>query len=219
MPGVLAVLTGDTALVATGRGTGGSRSMPVGGVAVRQAAPDVGANGLPLAAELLEAAAADIAFADGSYRVVGTDKAVSLGDVARRADEGGLAGHAAWQPSIHTFPNGCHVCEIGVDIATGRSSIERYTAVDDFGTVITPLLVEGEVQGGVAQGIGQALLEQEVYDPGSGQLLSGSFMDYAMPRADTAPAIDFSMLPVPCRTNPMGMKGPARRAPSARRRL
>ncbi len=198
---------GDTDLIATGRGTGGSRSIPVGGVAVQRAAGDVVANGLPLAAELLEAAVADIAFADGSYRVVGTDRAIGLGEVARSAGEAGLGGSAAWQPPIHTFPNGCHVCEIAVDIATGVPTIERYTVVDDFGTVINPLLVEGQVQGGVAQGIGQALLEEAVYDPGSGQLLSGSFMDYAMPRADTAPAIDFSMLPVPCRTNPMGMKG------------
>ena len=174
---------------------------------MQRAAGDVVANGLPLAAELLEAAAADIAFADGSYRVVGTDRTIDLGEVARSAGEAGLGGTAAWQPPIHTFPNGCHVCEIAVDIATGAPTIERYTVVDDFGTVINPLLVEGQVQGGVAQGIGQALLEEAVYDPDSGQLLSGSFMDYAMPRADTAPAIDFSMLPVPCCTNPMGMKG------------
>jgi carbon-monoxide dehydrogenase large subunit len=198
---------GDTALIPTGRGTGGSRSVPVGGVAARRAAEDVVEKGRPLAAELLEAASADIAFEDGRYRIVGTDRGIGLAELARRVGGAGLEGSASWQPPIHTFPNGCHVCEIAVDVTTGKPSIERYTVVDDFGTVINPLLVEGQVHGGVAQGIGQALVEETVYDARSGQLLSGSFMDYAMPRADGIPAIDFSMIPVPCRTNPMGMKG------------
>ena len=198
---------GDTALIATGRGTGGSRSVPVGGVAAAQAAAALIEKGKPLAAEALEAAEADVAFADGAYRVLGTDHAIGLVAVARRAGPDGLAGAAAWQPSIATFPNGCHVCELSVDVATGMPRIERYTVVDDFGTVINPLLVEGQVHGGVGQGIGQALCEEVVYDPATGQLLTGSFLDYRMPRAADLPAIDFSMIPVPCRTNPLGMKG------------
>ncbi|HET6469877.1 MAG TPA: xanthine dehydrogenase family protein molybdopterin-binding subunit [Geminicoccaceae bacterium] len=198
---------GDTARVATGRGTGGSRSVPVGGVAVTGAAKDVIANGTPLAADALEAAPADIVFADGAYRIVGTDRTIGLFEVAGRAGEDGLGGSGTWGPEIHTFPNGCHVCEIEVEEATGVPTIVRYVVVDDFGTVVNPLLLEGQVHGGIAQGIGQALLEEAVYEPDGGQLISGSFMDYAMPRADGMPTIEFSMIPVPCRTNPLGMKG------------
>ncbi len=200
-------IQGDTALIPTGRGTGGSRSVPVGGVAAQRAATALIDKGKVLAAEALEAAAADVAFADGVYRVLGTDREIGLVAVARLAGPDGLDAAAAWQPAIATFPNGCHVCEISIDAETGVPRIERYTVVDDFGTVINPLLVEGQVHGGVGQGIGQALYEETVYDPASGQLLTGSFMDYAMPRAAGVPAIDFSMIPVPCRTNPMGMKG------------
>jgi carbon-monoxide dehydrogenase large subunit len=139
--------------------------------------------------------------------VVGTDRVIGLATTAERAGPEGLAAAATWQPPIHTFPNGCHVCEISIEAETGVPRIERYTVVDDFGTVINPLLVEGQVHGGVGQGIGQALLEETVYDQGSGQLLTGSFMDYCMPRADRLPPIDFAMIPVPCRTNPLGMKG------------
>ncbi|HMR29949.1 MAG TPA: xanthine dehydrogenase family protein molybdopterin-binding subunit [Geminicoccus sp.] len=196
---------GDTALIASGRGTGGSRSIPVGGVVAQQAASRVIERGKPLAAELLEAAAADLAFESGHFHIVGTDRRIGLLEVARHA--GGLDGEASWQPSAPTFPNGCHVCELVIDEATCGVEIERYTVVDDFGTVINPLLVEGQVHGGVAQGIGQALVEETVYDPDSGQLLSGSFMDYAMPRADILPRFDFSMSPVACATNPLGLKG------------
>ena len=201
----IATVQGDTALVASGRGTGGSRSIPVGGVAAQRAAADAVERAKPLAAEMLEAAAADLAFEDGHYRIVGTDRRIGLLDVAGRA--GGLEGAGAWGPDAPTFPNGCHVCELAIDATTGEARIERYTVVDDFGTVINPLLIEGQVHGGVVQGIGQALVEETVYDPDSGQLLSGSFMDYAMPRADGVPAVDFSMSPVRCATNPLGMKG------------
>jgi carbon-monoxide dehydrogenase large subunit len=196
---------GDTALIVAGRGTGGSRSIPVGGVVAQRAAKDVIERARPLAAEMLEAAAVDVVFEGGGFRIVGTDRRIGLLDVARRA--GGVEGGDTWQPTASTFPNGCHVCELEIDEATGAVRIDRYTVVDDFGTVINPLLVEGQVHGGVAQGIGQALVEETVYDRDSGQLLSGSFMDYAMPRADLVPAIDFSMGPVPCATNPLGMKG------------
>ena len=203
--GSVETVQGDTALIASGRGTGGSRSIPVGGVVARRAAGLVIERAKPLAADLLEASAADLAFEDGHFRIVGTDRRIGLVEVARHAD--GLEADASWQPTAPTFPNGCHVCELSIDEATGEVAIERYIVVDDFGTVINPLLVEGQVHGGVAQGIGQALVEETVYDPESGQLLSGSFMDYAMPRADVVPGFDFSMSPVPCATNPLGLKG------------
>lgn len=199
---------GDTDLVATGRGTGGSRSVPVGGAATRRAAEAAIEAGRRLAADLLEAAEPDVEFADGRYRVVGTDRGVGLAEVAASAPGGnGIEGGGSFQPTIHTYPNGCHVCEIEIDARTGVPSIVRYTVVDDFGMVLNPLLCAGQVHGGVAQGIGQALLEEAVYDAGSGQLLTGSFLDYAMPRAEDTPAIGFSTVEIPCRTNPLGMKG------------
>jgi carbon-monoxide dehydrogenase large subunit len=199
---------GDTDLVATGRGTGGSRSVPVGGAATRRAAEAAVEAGRRLAADLLEAAEPDLEFADGRYRVVGTDRGVGLAEVAAAASGGGgIEGEGTFQPAAHTYPNGCHVCEVEVDAATGVPSIVRYTVVDDFGKVLNPLLLAGQVHGGVAQGIGQALLEEAVYDAGSGQLITGSFLDYAMPRAEGTPAVDLSTVAIPCRTNPLGMKG------------
>lgn len=205
-PEQIETIQGDTDLVATGKGTGGSRSVPVGGVAVQRAAESAVEAGRRIAADLLEAAEADIAFSDGRFRIVGTDRSAGLFEVAARAGGRGLEGDGTFLPPIHTFPNGCHVCELEIEAATGVPRIVRYTIVDDFGTVLNPLLLEGQVHGGVAQGVGQALLEQAVYDEG-GQLLSGSFLDYTMPRADGFPWIDFSTIPVPCTTNPLGMKG------------
>jgi carbon-monoxide dehydrogenase large subunit len=199
------VVQGDTDLVASGRGTGGSRSVPVGGAATLQAARALVEKAKRVAADMLEAAEADIGFADGRFSVVGTDRRVGLAEVARRA--GGLEASEAWKPPIHTFPNGCHVCELSIDIATGIPLIERYTVVDDFGKVLNPLLVAGQVHGGIVQGLGQALLEEAVYDPASGQLVTGSFMDYCMPRAEDVPDIDFSWIEVPSTTNLLGMKG------------
>ena len=199
------LVQGDTAALKTGSFTGGSRSVPVGGVASRMAADVVIDKGKRLAADLLEAAAADIEFRDGSYVVAGTDRSVDLFTVARQAPEP-LAGEAEFTPEVATFPNGCHVCELEIDPDTGGVAVLRYTVVDDFGAVINPLLLGGQVHGGVAQGIGQALLERTVYDS-EGQLLSGSFTDYAMPRAFDLPAIDFRWNPIPCRTNPLGIKG------------
>jgi aerobic carbon-monoxide dehydrogenase large subunit len=196
---------GDTAALKTGSFTGGSRSVPVGGVASRQAADVVIDKGKLLAADLLEAAAADIEFGDGRYTVAGTDRSIDLFAVARAAPEP-LSGAAEFAPEVATFPNGCHVCELELDPETGTVAIQRYTVVDDFGTVVNPLLLGGQVHGGIAQGIGQALLEHTVYD-GEGQLLSGSFTDYAMPRAADLPSIDFRWNPIPCRSNPLGIKG------------
>ncbi|HET6520435.1 MAG TPA: xanthine dehydrogenase family protein molybdopterin-binding subunit [Geminicoccaceae bacterium] len=196
--------------------TGGSRSVPVGGAAILGAADRIIDKAKQIAAHRLETAVADIAFADGRFTVVGTDRSLSLFEVARAAaDPAGLPEGMApgldetykRVPEAPTYPNGCHVCEVEVDRDTGAVRIVRYTVVDDFGAVINPLLLTGQVHGGIVQGIGQALHEDTVYDPESGQLLTGSFMDYTMPRADDLTFIDFSMHNVPCRTNPLGIKG------------
>jgi aerobic carbon-monoxide dehydrogenase large subunit len=205
----IAVRQGDTAALKTGSFTGGSRSVPVGGVAARMAADVVIDKGKSLAADLLEAAAADIEFRVGNYVVAGTDRMIDIFSVAKAGREGKgptLDGKAEFVPEVATFPNGAHICELEVDPETGAVVILGYTVVDDFGEVINPLLLGGQVHGGIAQGIGQALLERTVYDE-TGQLLSGSFTDYAMPRAADLPAIDFRWNAIPCRTNPLGIKG------------
>jgi carbon-monoxide dehydrogenase large subunit len=210
------VLQGDTAAIGFGRGTGGSRSLPVGGAALVHAADKLIDKGKKIAAHKLEAAEADIAFADGVFAIAGTDRSVTLDAVARAAFnpgelppslEPGFAESGHFTPPAPTFPNGCHVCEVEIDPDTGLIEIMRYLVVDDFGTVINPLLLAGQVHGGIAQGVGQAMLERTVYDPESGQLLTGNLTDYAMPHADTLPRIEFSYNIVPCRTNPLGVKG------------
>jgi len=203
------VVQGDTSLVSFGMGTGGSRSLPVGGAAASQAVTDVIAKGKEIASEALEAAAADIEFRDGQYRIAGTDRAVGLFEVAKRAKGKNLdlSGLGDFMPAVSTFPNGCHVCEVEIDPDTGRVSVERLVMVDDFGRVINPLLLAGQVHGGVAQGLGQALLEGCVYDGASGQLLTGSLMDYALPRAGDFPAMKVLWNNQPCATNPLGLKG------------
>ncbi|HKX11438.1 MAG TPA: xanthine dehydrogenase family protein molybdopterin-binding subunit [Stellaceae bacterium] len=203
------VIQGDTALLKTGSFTGGSRSVPVGGVAARMACDEAITKGKAFAAELLEAAEADIGFVEGRYVITGTDRAVGILDVARRAQQrtgAALSGAADFLPAAPTYPNGCHVCELEVDRETGSVAITGYTVVDDFGEVVNPLLLAGQVHGGIGQGIGQALLEEVRFDD-SGQILSASFMDYAMPRADNLPNYDFSWEVVPCKTNPLGIKG------------
>jgi carbon-monoxide dehydrogenase large subunit len=200
---------GDTAALKTGSFTGGSRSVPVGGVAARMASDVVIDKGKTLAADLLEAAAADIEFRAGNYVVAGTDRMIGIFAVAKAAREGkgpALDGEAEFLPEVATFPNGAHICELEIDADTGTTAVVGYTAVDDFGEVINPLLLGGQVHGGIAQGIGQALLERTVYDE-TGQLLSGSFTDYTMPRAGDMPDIDFRWNVIPCRTNPLGIKG------------
>lgn len=203
------VIQGDTDLVSYGSGTGGSRSIPVGGVATNKAAHLVIEAGRRFAVGLLEAAEEDITFADGRYTIVGTDRHVDLAAVAAAADREGepLRADAFQEPCAPTFPNGCHVCEVEIDRETGAIEIVNYNVVDDFGRLINPLLVEGQVHGGIAQGIGQALFESCFYDPESGQLLSASFLDYALPRADELPAFSLSYNQVPSTTNPMGLKG------------
>ena len=215
-PNDVQYIDGDTDRVAFGMGSNGSRSMVVGGSAVTLATGKVIDKGKRLAAHLLEAAEADIEFADGKFTVVGTDRDISLTQVARasfqparlpRAMEPGLYEHATFAPERPTFPNGCHICEVEIDPETGAVSLVNYVVVDDVGTVINPLTLKGQVLGGLAQGIGQVLMEQVAYDRQSGQLLSASFMDYAMPRADVMCNVELHENPVPTKTNPLGAKG------------
>lgn len=215
-PSAIRFIQGDTDLVPTGHGTMGSRSVPVGGVSAHNAAIGVVDKGKRLAAHYLEAAVGDIEFEAGLFTIAGTDRRMTLAEIARRADDAaslpdgeqpGLSAVGKHQPPNFTFPNGCHVCELEVDPETGIVEILDYTVVDDFGTVVNPLMLAGQVHGGIAQGVGQALCERTVYDDASGQMLSGSFMDYAMPRADLLPPIRFHVNVVPCRTNPLGIKG------------
>jgi len=210
------LVQGDTDVTPNGM-TGGSRSIPVGGAAVQGAADKVREKGRRLAAHLLETAEVDVEFAGGSFRVAGTDRSIGLFDLARAArdpaklPEGmtpGLDDSFTRDPqNVSTFPNGCHICELEIDPDTGSVAIERYTVVDDFGGAVNPILLMGQVHGGIGQGVGQALCERTVYDAQSGQLVTASFMDYAMPRADVVPAVDFAMHNVPCTTNPLGIKG------------
>jgi carbon-monoxide dehydrogenase large subunit len=208
---------GDTAQVAIGRGTYAARSATVGGNALLAAADAIVEKGKPLAAALMEADAADIEFKEGQYRVVGTDKAFAITDVAKAAYAPagpltekfgvGLESTGSYSASPPSHPNGSHVCELEVDPDTGEVTVDRYFVVDDLGRVLNPLIVRGQIHGGVVQGLGQALIEHQVYDPQSGQLLSGSFMDYGMPRADTMPDVETVLEEVPCKTNPLGVKG------------
>ncbi|MGH7076026.1 MAG: xanthine dehydrogenase family protein molybdopterin-binding subunit, partial [Stellaceae bacterium] len=208
---------GDTKEVSFGRGTYGSRTSSVGGSALKMAANNIVEKAKVLAAHLMEAAPADIQFADGRFTIVGTDKSVALTDVAKAAYAPlsfllppgfgvGLeaTGTADGAPN---FPNGCHICELEIDPDTGTVAIDRYTVIDDVGIVINPLIVEGQIVGGLAQGFGQALLEEVKYDAASGQLLTGSFTDYAMPRAYDMPDFQCGFNNVPCQTNPLGIKG------------
>jgi carbon-monoxide dehydrogenase large subunit len=210
------LLQADTDEVAIGRGTYASRSMMIGGSALRAAADEVIERGKRFAAHFMEADAADIAFADGAFTIAGTDRSMPIGQVAQMsfipvglpAELGvGLQGAGAFSSDMPSFPNGCHICELEIDPETGAVELDRYTVVDDCGTVINPLLAKGQIMGGIAQGAGQALYEDVVYDRDSGQLLTGTLMDYGIPRADTMPAITVDFSPVPSTTNPLGAKG------------
>ena len=200
---------GDSEAIASGGGTGGSRSMTLGGHAVADAARNAIAKARPIAEDLLETAAGDIEFEEGCFVVAGTDRKATLFEVAAEAARRGdrLAVDGTREQPEATFPNGCHICELEIDPETGSLEIVRYVVVDDYGKVVNPLLLAGQVHGGIGQGVGQALVEHAIYDNDSGQLLTGSFMDYAMPRASLLPFFEFSANEVLCRTNPMGMKG------------
>ncbi|MCP4330747.1 MAG: xanthine dehydrogenase family protein molybdopterin-binding subunit [Alphaproteobacteria bacterium] len=206
---------GDTGLVSTGGGHGGSRSMETGGNALFAAAA-VESKAREIAAFHFETVASDVELVDGVCRVVGTDLAIGLRDLAALARdpsripadmEPGLDSIGTYERQANTYPNGCHIAEIEIDRESGVPRLLRYTVVDDFGTLLNPLIVTGQIHGGVVQGIGQALLERTAYDGSTGQLLSGSFMDYCMPRADDLPAIDVSFRPVPTALNALGVKG------------
>jgi carbon-monoxide dehydrogenase large subunit len=214
-PDRIDVIMGDTDRTPAGL-TGGSRALAVAGTALYEAGRSVVAKGTQLAAHLLEVSAQDVIFSDGVFGVAGTDLRLDIFQLAKAArDPSKLpAGMAPGLDTTHrrvppaqTFPNGCHIDEVEIDPGTGTVGIERYTVVDDFGRTINPLLLEGQVHGGIVQGIGQALLEHAVYDRDSGQLLSGSFMDYAMPRAGDLPSFAFSTHNVPTTANPLGVKG------------
>jgi carbon-monoxide dehydrogenase large subunit len=211
------IVHGDTGRVPFGMGTYGSRSISVGGAAIMRALDKIETKAKKIAAHLLEASDADIEFAEGNFTVKGTDKSIPFAQVALTAYvphnypldklEPGLNETAFYDPTNFTYPAGTYICEVEIDPATGVTRVDRFTAVDDFGTIINPMIVEGQVQGGIAQGIGQALLEQCVYDPASGQLLTASFSDYAMPRADDMPQLQLDTVCTPCLHNPLGTKG------------
>ena len=200
---------GDTDEIKTGLGTGGSASIPTGGVSVQRATADLGNKLKELAAEALETSAGDLEINSGMVRIAGTDRSISFADVARRAggDTAKLSGTATFNSADGTYPNGTHVAEVEIDPATGIIRIVNYVIVDDFGVTLNPLLLAGQVHGGVMQGIGQALMEQVVYGANDGQLVTGTYMDYALPRAADAPSFHFETNNVPCKTNPMGVKG------------
>jgi carbon-monoxide dehydrogenase large subunit len=202
------MVQGDTDRIASGLGTGGSSSIPCGGASLAGAAKKLAENIKALAGEALEAGANDLEIVNGTVRVIGTDRMISFAALAQRPDAGNrLTATDAFTPPQATYPNGTHIAEVEIDPATGETRIVNYVVVDDFGATLNPLLLAGQVHGGTAQGIGQALMEHAVYDPASGQLMTASLMDYAVPRADEVPAIAFETRNVPCTHNPLGVKG------------
>jgi carbon-monoxide dehydrogenase large subunit len=207
-PERLNIIQGDTDRIATGIGTGGSSSIPCGGASLSGAAEKLADNLKRLAAEALEAGADDLEIAEGTVRVKGTDRVISLSTLAQRSDAGDrLIVAYAFTPPQATYPNGTHIAEVEIDPETGETRIVNYVVVDDFGATLNPLLLAGQIHGGTAQGIGQALMEHAIYDPDSGQLVTASLMDYAVPRANEVPAIEFETRNVRCLHNPLGVKG------------
>ncbi len=214
-PEQLKIIQGDTDAVAFGMGTGGSRSTTMSGGAIVMVSEKIIAKGKKLAAHLLEAAESDVEFKDGRFTIAGTDRGMGIHEVAKAAFqleklpadmEPGLYETATYRARTGNFPNGCHVCEVEIDPATGVTRMVGYWVVDDVGTVINPMLVKGQIMGGIAQGLGQVLMENKAYDT-AGQVLTGSFMDYAMPRADDFCEVVIEDNPVPTPTNPLGVKG------------
>lgn len=210
------LIQGDTDAVSIGRGTYGSRSITIGGSALKIAADKIIERGRKIAAHLMETAEGDIEFADGDFTVKGTDKKVGITDVAKASYDPmrfpphlglGLEAVGDFNPGPGNFPNGCQIAEVEIDLETGHVELARLIVADDVGTVINPLLLKGQLHGGVTQGIGQALLENIVYDKDSGQLISSSFMDYCMPRADDVPNFETDVHPIPTNQNPLGVKG------------
>jgi len=206
---LIRLVQGDTDLIPLGGGHGSSRATYMGGTAIWRASDMIIEKATPVAAEALEAAEADIRFIDGHFVVTGTDRRIALIEVARiaREAEAPLDTYYAWTREWMTFPNGTHVAEIEIDRETGAVRLVRYSAVDDYGILVNPMVASGQVHGAIAQGIGQALLEHAHYDSGSGQLIAGSLMDYALPRADDLPSFALGFNPTRCTTNPLGVKG------------
>jgi aerobic carbon-monoxide dehydrogenase large subunit len=200
---------GDTDEIATGLGTGGSASIPTGGVSVERATRELGKQLKEIAADALESSTGDLEINNGTVRIAGTDRSIAFADLAKRAggDTAKLNASATFASADGTYPNGTHLAEVEIDPATGIIRIVNYVIVDDFGVTLNPLLLAGQVHGGVMQGIGQALMEQVVYSPTDGQLVTGTYMDYALPRAADGPSFHFETHNIPCKTNPLGVKG------------
>jgi len=203
------LVQGDTDRIPLGGGHGSSRATYMGGTAIWRASEEIIAKGTRIAAEALEAAEADLRFADGRFVVAGTDRSIALLEVAALGRDKGtpLDTYYAWTREWMTFPNGAHVAEVEIDRDTGQVMLARYTAVDDYGVLVNPMIATGQAHGAIAQGVGQALVEHAAYDPASGQLLAGSLMDYALPRADDLPTYDLGFNGTRCTTNPLGVKG------------
>ena len=215
-PDSIKFIQGDTEAVAFGMGTGGSRSTTMSGGAIVMVADKIITKGKKLAAHILEASETDMEFKDGRFTIAGTDRGMGIHDVAKAAFkldklppgmEPGLYETATYRAHSGNFPNGCHVCEVEIDPDTGVTKVVGYWVVDDVGTVINPMLVKGQIMGGIAQGMGQVLMEDKAYDPQTGQVIAGSFMDYAMPRAEHFCSVTIEDNPVPTSTNPLGVKG------------
>jgi carbon-monoxide dehydrogenase large subunit len=215
-PEEISYVQGDTEKVFFGEGTGGSRTATLGGSSLRLAADKIIDKGKRIAAHLLDADVGSVTFSHGLFSTPTSNRTLTIKDVAKAAAdparlpadmEAGLVATAVYSSPVENFPNGCHVCELEIDEETGEVEIVRYSVVDDVGTVMNPLLLKGQIQGGVAQGVGQMLMEDIRFEEGSGQLLTASFLDYAMPRADNFSAIEVKSNPVPTATNPLGVKG------------
>ena len=206
---LIRLVQGDTDRIPLGGGHGSSRATYMGGTAIWRASEEIIAKGTGIAAEALEAAEADLRFADGRFEVAGTDRSIALLDVAALGHDKGtpLDTYHSWTRQWMTFPNGAHVAEVEIDRETGQVRLARYTAVDDYGVLVNPMIAAGQAHGAIAQGVGQALLEQALYDPVSGQLVAGSLMDYALPRADDLLSYDLGFNATRCTTNPLGVKG------------
>jgi carbon-monoxide dehydrogenase large subunit len=215
-PNEVYYLQGDTDQIFFGEGTGGSRSATMAGSAFHVATDKIVGKASQIAAHLLKVPADDVKFADGIFSSPRTNQTLTIKEVARSAAdptklpkgmEAGLVCNAVFETDTQNFPNGCHICEVEIDEDTGHVDIVDYNVVDDVGTVLNPLLLHGQIDGGIAQGLGQVLMEDIRFDPNSGQLLTGSFMDYAMPRARNTPHYHVESNPVPTKTNPLGTKG------------
>jgi carbon-monoxide dehydrogenase large subunit len=209
------IVHGDSDSVAFGMGTYGSRSLAVGGSAIVKSIEKVLEKGAKIAAHKLEASVDDLEYTGGKWTVKGTDKSIGFGDIALTAYvphdypqglEPGLDFSSFYDPANFTYPYGAHIAVVEVDIETGKVTLKRFVACDDVGNIINPMIVEGQIHGGVVQGIGQALFEEAIYDD-NGQLLTGSYMDYTMPRADDVPSFEVDRTITPCPHNPLGVKG------------